>query len=71
MNELVSDYIFHYNSNTKFWAAIPREKYVSYWNDYTTPGVIRSKSISTLIEIINKGGDGFIKKLEDNESSDI
>ena len=64
MNESITDYLFHYNSNTKFWAAIPRDKYVFYWNDYSTPGVIRSKSISTLIEIINKG-DGFIKQLED------
>ena len=69
MNESLTDYLFHYNSNTKFWAAIPRDKYNFYWNDYNTPGVIRSKNISTLIEIINKG-DGFIKKLED-ESADI
>ena len=68
MNESVTDYLFHYNSNTKFWAAIPRDKYVFYWNDYSTPGVLRSKNFSTLLELVSKG-DEFINKIRDESNT--
>lgn len=46
------NYIFHYNPHTEEWNAIPRELTASYWNDRKTKGVIRSKSIDTLIHAI-------------------
>ena len=51
-------YVFHYNEHRKTWAAIPREKYNEYWSNPEVPGVLRSKSIETLTEILYKtGGD--------------
>ena len=44
------NYVFHYNAYNKNWAAIPRELYNDYWSDSTKPGILRSKSIDTLIE---------------------
>jgi len=52
------DYVFHYNGHNKMWAAIPRELYTDYWADYNKSGILRSKSIKTLITILHKtGGD--------------
>jgi len=51
-------YVFHYNAHNKTWAAIPRELYNDYWSDSAKPGILKSKSIETLIEILYKtGGD--------------
>lgn len=56
------NYVFHYNAHNKNWAAIPREMYNDYWSDSTKPGILRSKSIDTLTELIYKTG-GDAKKL--------
>jgi hypothetical protein len=58
-------YVFHYNAFTRLWSAIPRDVYQQYWNDATVSGVIRSKSIETLTEIIykTKGDPELIEKL--------
>jgi len=48
------NWVFHYNSYTKKWAAIPRDLYNEYWSDYNVEGIIRSNSIETLQEIILK-----------------
>jgi len=61
--EVLYDYIFHYNPFTKLWAAIPRDKYNQYWNDIDSKQIIKSKSIDTLIVLINKGED-FINTIE-------
>lgn len=50
----LDDYIFHYNSFVDQWSAIPREDYTKYWSNYNLKTVIKSKSISTLIDIIHK-----------------
>jgi hypothetical protein len=69
MNELFN-YTFHYNSHDKMWAAIPRESYSEYWNNFTsTPGVIRSNKFETLLELILRGED-FINGIQD-ENTDI
>jgi hypothetical protein len=52
--EYLNDWVFHFNAYTKNWAAIPRETYNEYWNDYKNAGVIRSKSINTLLELLHK-----------------
>jgi hypothetical protein len=58
------DWVFHYNNETEQWAAIPRELYNQYWNNYSIEGIIRSSSHATLLEIIQKtNGKGIEKKL--------
>ena len=54
MKECFYNWVFHFNPYTKKWAAIPRDLYTQYWDEYELEGVIRSKSIDTLIEIIEK-----------------
>lgn len=53
-NAYLHDYVFHYNIFTRNWAAIPRECYQGYWSDMNHPGIIRSSSIDTLIELVGK-----------------
>jgi len=48
------NYIFHYNHYTELWNAIPREIYTKYWDNDDVNGVLKSKEITTLIEIITK-----------------
>jgi hypothetical protein len=59
---ILYDYVFHYNTFTKTWAAIPRDQYNAYWSEPNVPGVLRSKSISTLTELLIKTG-GDVKKI--------
>jgi hypothetical protein len=63
MNDKFYDWLFHYNIYNQTWNAIPREKYSEYWNNEKVDGVISSKKIETLIEIINKGNE-FIKSIK-------
>lgn len=48
------NWVFHYNPNTSLWSAIPRDRYLEYWNDYSISGVFRSPRVSVLVEIIQK-----------------
>ena len=48
------DYVFHYNHYTELWNAIPRSVYERYWNNDDVAGVLKSKNVSTLIEMITK-----------------
>lgn len=59
------DWVFHYNHSNHTWAAIPRDKYNEYWNDYDLPEVIRSSSIHTLLDLLHrtKGDKEQIQKL--------
>lgn len=59
MEELYG-YVFHYNPYEKLWNAIPRDVYNSYFSDRFTDGILKSKDINTLIEILSKGED-FVK----------
>ena len=66
MNEYMSElynYVLHYNHFTELWNAIPRDKYNQYWDNDETEGVLQSKSIDTLINIICKGNN-FIKSIK-------
>jgi hypothetical protein len=59
--EYLNDWVFHFNSFTEHWAAIPRETYSEYWNDYKNASVLRSKNINTLLELLYKAkGDANI-----------
>ena len=51
-HDYLFDWVFHYNPYQKIWAAIPREKYTEYWNDYDSPGVLRARSQEHLIELL-------------------
>ena len=61
--EKLYDFTLHYNCFTGLWNAIPRDKYNEYWNNREVKGVIKSKNINTLIELISKG-DEFIKSIK-------
>ena len=61
MNDLY-DWVFHYNKCTELWYAIPRHLYVKYWDNEDVEGVLKSKNISTLLELIDKGED-FVKSI--------
>ena len=63
MQESLYNYVFHYNSMTKNWSAIPRDKYQEYWSNPKTAGILKSSDIKTLVELIGKGED-FIKTIK-------
>lgn len=63
MEENVYNYVFHYNSMTKNWSAIPRDRYLEYWSNPKDKTFLRSSSIKTLTELIVKG-DKFIKSIQ-------
>lgn len=52
--EHLQNWVFHYNTYTSQWAAIPRELYNEYWSDLKLVGVLKSSKIETLISLINK-----------------
>lgn len=58
VNSSVYNFVFHFNAYTNLWAAVPRDIYDKYWSDHNLPGILRSKSIDTLLHLLNKtGGD--------------
>ena len=65
----IYNWVFHFNEFTGLWSAIPRDTYNQYWDNPNVDGVIRSKSIETLTEIIRKtkGEVGEIEKIIDAE----
>ena len=63
MEEVIFNYVFHYNPMNKVWIAIPRDHYVEYWSNSRDKKYIRSSDIKTLITLIQKG-DEFIKKIK-------
>ena len=50
----LEDWVFHYNSFTENWAAIPREIYKEYWNNYDHPDVLKSKNLNILQNLLHK-----------------
>lgn len=59
------NFVFHYNHHTKLWNAIPRESYLGYWGNIADRSILKSKSFSTLIEIIQRtnGNPSLIDQL--------
>ena len=53
MNKLYN-WVFHFNNFEGLWSAIPRELYNQYWDNQEFEGIIKSKDINTLVEIITK-----------------
>jgi hypothetical protein len=61
--EKLYNYLLHYNPFTGLWNAVPRDHYNAYWSNREVEGVISSKNVKTLIELIIKGED-FIKTIK-------
>lgn len=56
-NELY-DWVFRYNPYTKKWCATTRENYPKLFSKEGDDDILKSSSINTLVEVINKiGGD--------------
>jgi len=68
----LQDWVFHYNSFTEQWAAIPRESYDQYWNDYKNTSVLRSKTLNTLLELLHKakGSTNVIEHIINGEGAE-
>ena len=54
------DWVFHYNHYTQKWDATTRENQNALFNDNSN-GVLSSKDIWTLIEIINRTNGNKVK----------
>ena len=61
----LEDWVFHFNSFTNQWAAIPRDSYTEYWSDYKHSSVLRSKHLNALLDLLHmsKGDRGIIEDL--------
>ena len=66
----LEDWVFHYNSITNNWAAIPRECYSEYWNNYKHPDILRSKHLNTLLDLLHKT-KGDKNTIEDLTSGEV
>lgn len=70
--EYLTDWVFHFNPYMKQWAAVPRETYTEYWNDYKHAGVLRSKNLNTLLELLHraKGDADVIENIINGEGAE-
>ena len=61
----LEDWVFHFNSFTEQWAAIPRETYTEYWSNHKHPDVLKSKHLNTLLDLLHKtkGNKDFIEDI--------
>jgi hypothetical protein len=59
------DWVFHYNPYSEMWAAVPREIYNEYFQNYNHSSIIRSSNINTLTELLHKskGDTAIIEKI--------
>jgi len=72
MKEFLFNWVFHFNPYTEKWAAIPRETYSEYWNDYKNESVLRSKDLNTLLELLHKakGDTNVIEHIINGEGAE-
>lgn len=66
----LEDWVFHFNSFRNEWAAVPRETYNEYWNDYKNRSVLRSKHLNILLDLLHKS-KGNKEIIEDIISGEI
>ena len=66
----LEDWVFHFNSFRNEWAAVPRETYNEYWNDYKNRSVLRSKNLNILLDLLHKS-KGNKEIIEDIISGEI
>lgn len=67
-NDYLHDWVFHFNPYRNLWTAIPRDLYNKYWDDCELKGVLRSKDINTLLELLyrSKGDINLINEITNN-----
>lgn len=51
----IYDYVFHFNPHTELWYAIPRDSYLEYWSNRETKGVLKSRDVNALAQLVSKG----------------
>jgi DNA-directed RNA polymerase alpha subunit len=61
-NQTLYDWIFRFNPMDNMWYGVKRDSYNDLFSDLQSKNVLKSSSIKTLTEIINKT-DGDIKKI--------
>lgn len=61
-NQSLYDWVFRFNPLDKSWYAARREHYNDLFSDISSKNLLKSSSIKTLTEIINKT-DGDVKKI--------
>lgn len=63
-------WIFHFNEYTGLWNAVHRDHYHDYWSNRNFGGVISSRNIGTLVELVKKtnGDPEKIEKLVGDQS---
>lgn len=68
--EYMHDWVFHFNPYTSLWNAIPRNLYNDYWSNYDIKGILRSKNINTLLELLQKfkGNAQLIEQLINSDT---
>jgi hypothetical protein len=61
----LEEWVFHFNSFTEEWAAVPRGTYKEYWNQYDHQDVLRSRNLNSLLDLLHKskGDREVIEKL--------
>lgn len=52
----VYNWVFHFNIYDNVWAAIPRQLTQAYFNDQKTPGILFSRELDTLVDLISGTG---------------
>jgi hypothetical protein len=70
-SDFMGDWVFHYNPYTQLWNAIPRAIYQIYWSNIELSGVLRSKHLNTLLDLLHKC-KGDVEMIKDiTKSSDL
>jgi hypothetical protein len=64
-SDYMHDWVFHFNPYTKLWSAIPRDLYNKYWDNHELEGVLRSRDVNTLFDLLHraKGNVDLINQL--------
>jgi len=54
-DNVLYNWLFHYNHHTQLWYAFHREDHAAYWNGGKSKHpIIKSKQVSVLMEILRK-----------------
>ena len=62
-DEYLQNWVFHFNPFIEVWYAIPRSKYLEFWQGGKVEGVQKSQALSTLLELLYRTG-GDLEKMK-------
>ena len=62
-NEILQDWVFHYNPYNGLWAGIHRDFYQHYWSDINHPSIIFYTNVEPIKKLVVKH-QGDIKKIK-------